>query len=188
MRKQLRMIYDSTCPPLDDIRVPEGFCIRPLREDEWEKYFKLRVDCGFDLWNENTIKDFYAHHAIPDGIIVVEDCSNGELVASATAEYGELEDSDVPATLGWVMTREEYGGRGLGRAVSAYATKMLMDAGLKPVYLLTDDTRKPAVFLYLKMRWKPWLFQEDMPGRWQALCKEFNYPENYLDEWSVKTI
>lgn len=188
MTAQLRMIYDRNCPLLKMPDLPEGFELHVLQKDEWEKYFELRVDCGFDLWNDEKIIDFYGKHAIKDGIIVIKENSTGKLVASATAEYGELDNPAVPSTLGWVMTRPGYGGKGFGRAVSIAATKMLFDAGLAPVYLLTDDFRTAAVALYLKMQWKPWLFQDDMIERWQKLCNDLNYPEDFLTKNSITDI
>lgn len=184
MAEQLRMIYDASCPALK-VEAPAGFTVRPLQKEEHEAYFKLRTGCGFDLWDHEIIARFYEQHAIAGGIIVAVEDATGRLAASATAEYGELNDPAAPGTLGWVMTDEEFGGRGLGRAVSAAATAALFKAGLAPVYLLTDDFRTAAVALYLKMRWKPWLFQEDMPERWRKLCRELGYPESYAEEYGV---
>lgn len=186
MAEQLRMIYDRSCPALQ-VEPPAGFTVRPLKKEEHEAYFKLRTGCGFDLWNHETIAKFYEKHAIADGIIVAVEDATGRLAASATAEYGELDDPGVPGTLGWVMTDKEFGGKGLGRAVSAAATLALFKADLDPVYLLTDDFRTAAVALYLKMRWKPWIFQEDMTERWQKLCRELGYPDSYLTEHGIFT-
>ena len=186
--EQLRMIYDGVAPEARTPRTIRGFSVRTLLRNEWEAYRRLRLACGFDLWKDENIEAFYKEHAIKDGIIVAVNDATGELVASATAEYGELEDAPVPATLGWVMTSAQYGGKGLGRAVSAAATRALVDANLKPIYLLTDDFRVPAVALYLKMGWKPWLFQDDMPGRWSALCSQLGYRDGWLEENSITDI
>lgn len=188
MQKQLRMIYDKTCPPLTAPVLPDGYNIHPLRKDEWAKYIELRYGCGFDLWTDEKILDFYAKHAIKDGILVIEESSTGQLVASATAEYGELPEKSLPGTLGWVMTRPGYEGKGLGRAISTAAMQALLDADLAPIYLLTDDSRIAAVALYLKMNWRPWLFQDDMPERWQKLCDKLHYPNNWLKKHAIVNV
>lgn len=185
MTEQLRMIYDDSCPALPPPVLPDGFNAHPLRKDEWPKYYELRYGCGFDLWNDDKIQEFYANEAIKDGIFVIEENATGLLVASATAEYGKPKYKNTKGTLGWVMTRKGFEGKGLGRAISTVATQALFDAGLAPVYLLTDDFRVPAVALYLKMNWRPWLFQDDMPERWQKLCDMFKYPAGWLKEHAI---
>ncbi len=184
--KQLRMVYYGVDAGAVTYALKDGITVRPLEKKEWEQYRRLRLECGFDHWTDEKIEEFYKEHAIKDGIIVAVKDDTGELAASATAEYGELDTPDFPGTLGWVMTKPGFGGMGLGRAVSAAATKALVDAGIKPVYLLTDDFRVPAVALYLKMGWKPWLFQEDMQERWEKLCSQLGYEESWLANNSVK--
>ena len=52
--------------------------------------------------------------------------------------------------------------------------------GYQRFALKTDDWRLPAVNMYRKLGWKPWLFDDDMPGRWQALCQKLQIDERNL--------
>ena len=50
----------------------------------------------------------------------------------------------------------------------------LYEAGYRAFSLLTDDFRLAAVKTYLDLGWKPWLYLDDMEGRWRALAEKFN--------------
>jgi mycothiol synthase len=178
---QLRMLFDGRTQKVPAHPVAEGFRIRVVRRNDWPAYYRLRLDGGFDLWNDEKMKDFQQKHLIPGGLLVVEEISTGRLVASAAAEHGELPDAAIPGTLGWVMTHPDYRGRGFCSAVSCAATQKLIDAGLKELYLLTDDSRLAAASVYLKLDWRPWLFQPDMRARWGKICATLGYPPDWLE-------
>ena len=57
--------------------------------------------------------------------------------------------------------------------------RYLKNAGYKKASLLTDDWRLPALKLYLRMGWRPWLVEDDMPGRWKDICDKLGY--NYAN-------
>ena len=182
---QLRMLFDGRTQKVPTPPVAEGFRIRMGRRNDWSAYYRLRLDGGFDLWNDEKMEDFQQKHLIPGGLLVVEEISTGKLVASATAERGELSDSAIFGTLGWVMTHPDYRGRGFCPAVSCAATQKLIDSGLKELYLLTDDSRLAAVSVYLKLGWRPWLFQPDMQERWTNVCNTLGYGSSWLKEHAV---
>ena len=100
--------------------------------------------------------------------MVCAEKSTGRIAASAAAQYSEAE---IPGGLGWVMALPEMRGRGLGAAVTA-AMAFGVKYGLKIMCLLTDDSRLPAINLYLKFGWRPWLCAEDMPERWRKILRE----------------
>ncbi len=54
--------------------------------------------------------------------------------------------------------------RGLGRAVCAAVVRRLLSAGYHRIYLKTDDFRLPAITVYLRMGFVPFLYQQDMPA------------------------
>ena len=47
----------------------------------------------------------------------------------------------------------------------------LYETGYRFFSLLTDDFRLAAVKIYLDLGWKPWLYLDDMEGRWRALAE-----------------
>ncbi len=183
---QLRMLFDAKKQAVQDRALAPGFRIRPYRPEDKDAYLQLREGSEFKGWNDSTLEDFLKSHAVTDGLLLVEETATGRLAASATAEHGSLAGPvPFPGTLGWVMTSPEFRGHGLCPAVSCAAMRKMIGCGLKEMYLLTDDFRLPAVSVYLKLGWRPWLFQDDMPGRWKDVCGKLGYPEGYLSGCAV---
>ncbi|MBR6373525.1 MAG: GNAT family N-acetyltransferase, partial [Victivallales bacterium] len=172
---QLRMYFDGASQKVPQVNLPDGFAIRTLLDTpkDREAYNKLRIAGGFDFWNDETLDNFKMKCLIPDGLVVIEEIGSGRLVASATAEYAELEG--MQGTLGWVMTDPEFRGKGLCKAVSCEAVKRLVAAGLTKLYLTTDDFRIPAIAVYLKLKWRPWIFRKNMKERWERICGRLGY-------------
>ena len=182
---QLRMIYCLADNPLMELPpIPEGFAIRDAREADAAEYLDLRVASGFSVW---TVEQFLAHRdneIVPDGIRVVEDLANKRLVAASSAQHGYYPEVHPDwGGLGWVLSRPEYRGKGLGWLASASVMRYLKNAGYKKASLLTDDWRVPALKLYLRMGWRPWLVEDDMPDRWKAICDTLGYDYETLEKF-----
>ena len=185
---QLRMLYSPALKPLPEVVVPAGFELRPLRKEELAEWgMKLHPACGFSPKDEAYF-EIYLPRVIPGGIMVCAEKSTGRIAASAAAQFSEAE---VPGGLGWVMALPEMRGRGLGAAVTAAAMVFGVKHGLKIMCLLTDDSRLPAINLYLKFGWRPWLCGEDMPERWRKILTALGIPpekcENCAprEDWSI---
>ena len=78
--------------------------------------------------------------------------------------------------LGWVAGSPAHAGRGLGTAVCAAVVRRFLTAGYRRVYLLTDDWRLPALKVYLKLGFVPYLFEAGMAARWQGICNALHWP------------
>ena len=170
---QLKMIFNAETAPMPELTVAEGFRLRTIADSELELYNELRVSVGFPAWEPDYLQKFRGK-VLPDAMFLIEEISTGRFAASATAET-----TDVPAfaslgVLGWVMTHPDYNGKRLGRSVSVAAMHRLYEAGYRTFSLLTDDFRLAAVKTYLDLGWKPWLYLDDMEGRWRALAEKFN--------------
>ena len=74
--------------------------------------------------------------------------------------------------LGWVAADPEHRGKRLGYAVCAITIKRILQAGYKHIYLLTDDFRLPALKIYLKQGWIPYINDAAMKKRWKNIFKE----------------
>ncbi len=172
MPQQLRMIFDCTTTAIPVNPVPAGFALRPFRPGDEEAYLQLRRDGGFasSNWTGAHLERLLAK-ALPDGLILAVNAATGLPAASAAAEKSDYPELPDLGCLGWVMASEAYRGRQLGKVVSLAAMHCLARHGCRRFALKTDDWRLPAVNMYLKLGWKPWLVDDDMPGRWQALCQ-----------------
>jgi len=187
---QLRMIYNLADNPLMELPpIPTGFALRAATVEDAEEYLDLRVASGFSVWK---VEDFTKHHdneIVADGIRVVEDLSTKRLVAASSAQHGYYQDVHPDwGGLGWVLSRPEYRGKGLGWLASASVMRYLKNAGYKKASLLTDDWRLPALKLYLRMGWRPWLVEDDMPGRWKDICDKLNYDYDNFEKYDKDII
>jgi len=62
--------------------------------------------------------------------------------------------------------------RRLGTIVSTAATRRLIEAGYRRIYLLTDDFRLPAIRIYLALGYAPLFHAPGMPERWQVVLQQ----------------
>lgn len=170
---QLKMIFDAETTPMPELAVAEGFRLRTIADSELELYNELRVSVGFPAWEPDYLQKFRGK-VLPDAMFLIEEISTGRFAASATAEKTDMQDHTELGVLGWVMAHPDFRGRHLGRSVSVAAMHRLYESGYRAFSLLTDDFRLAAVKTYLKLGWKPWLYLEEMEGRWRALAETFN--------------
>jgi len=170
---QLKMIFNAETTPLPRTEIPAGFRLRALAENELELLNGLRLSAGFVSWTPENLRQLF-DRALPDGILLIEDAATGRLAASATAAASKLAEHSDHGSLDWVMAHPDCRGRHLGSAVCALVMQKLYAAGYRTFVLLTDDHRLPAITIYLRLGWHPWLYQEDMESRWRAVGEKLN--------------
>lgn len=181
---QLKMIFDTRLarrPVLPEL--PEGFVLRALNEKDTDAYLKLRPESGFSPWTPDRL-DLLRAKALPDGIRVIEHLETGRIVASASAEKSDYQQFPDLGTLGWVMASEDFRGKKLGKIATVSAVHFLLDGGYKQCALSTDDWRHAALSIYLKMGWRPWLIEDDMPKRWQDICNVLGFTYSDLQTFA----
>ena len=61
-------------------------------------------------------------------------------------------------------------------AVRGSVVGRLLRGGYTHIYLNTDDWRLPAITVYLRLGWIPFLYQADMEARWRVVCEQLNWP------------
>ena len=64
----------------------------------------------------------------------------------------------------------------MGLATCAAVTARFLSAGYRNIYLKTDDFRLPAIKIYLKLGYAPFLFTPEMKARWEAVCRKLDWP------------
>ena len=170
--QQLQMIMSdvevSVPPP------PDGYVLRTFRSTDAAKYLDLMHAAGFTSWGPETLAGTL-NHVLPDGLFVIEH-ESGELVATAMATHSPAPLHPFGGELGWVAGHPEHRGKGLGAIVCAAVVDRFRRAGYRRIYLRTDDHRLPAIKVYLKLGFVPFLFAPDMQERWQAVCAKLNWP------------
>jgi mycothiol synthase len=162
-------------PP--QVRLPQGYVLRQLRlPEDRSAYLALLHKAGFTQWDDAQLAKTL-QIALPGGYFVVEHTATGALVATAVAQHHGTDQHPFGAELGWVAADPEHKGKGLGWAVTAAATARMLAGGYTDVYLRTDDTRLPALKVYLDMGYRPLVFVEGMAQRWEAVRKALGLAE-----------
>jgi mycothiol synthase len=172
----LQMVWPPsrlTAPPT--WTVPEGYLLRTYQPGDELEFFCLMESVGFKGWTM-PIFETWLQKILPDGFFFAVEHGTGKLAATAMACHNPTPLHPFGATLSCVGTHPDHQGSGLGYVVSAAVTCRLLQAGYKEIYLETHDWRLPAIKAYLKLGWVPFLFQEDMPGRWKAVCETLGWP------------
>ena len=179
------LLPESEWEKISPVNVGNEFDIRIYRyETEGNDFIELMRSGGFESWSEETLSGAL-RTALPDGIFLAADQSDGRLLATAMATHNPSVLHPFGGELGWVCTRPEARGKGLGKAVCTSALLRFRSAGYDRVYLKTDDWRLPAIQLYLKLGFKPFLFAPGMLERWEDVCKKLQYPAA-PDKWPCK--
>lgn len=179
---QLRMLFDFERTPVPEIKLSGEFEIRSVAANEVHEWGTvLHPACGFSVKDDEYMK-IYSPKVLPGGMLAVFEKSSGRMVASATAQYHEV---DIEGGLGWVMVLPEMRGKKLGAAISTAAMKKSRDFGHKKMCLCTDDSRLAALKMYLQLGWRPFLFAEDMFDRWRKVCENLGIAPELLEDYSL---
>jgi mycothiol synthase len=156
-------------PP--ECRLPEGYRLRTLEEVDWPRYTQLMDKAGFGGWDPARIKSSTSR-ALPGSFTVIEHVASGTLAATAFANHSASEHLPGAASLEYVAGDPEHKGKGLGYAVCAHVTRLMVQRGYKTIFLTTDDWRLPAIAVYVKLGYEPDYYMDDMAGRWDAVMKQ----------------
>jgi mycothiol synthase len=166
-----------TFPP--DVRLPEGYSVRTYQRGDEATWRTIQNSAepvlpGVDLDEQLTR---YLSLLLPKGLFFAIHLGSGEAVATAGALHN-TRDGMFPfgGELGWVATIPSHQSKGLGRAVSAAATRRLIDAGYESIRVGTQDHRLPALKVYLRLGYVPYLYAADMAARWLQICARLDWP------------
>lgn len=179
--QQLEMVRPSRQrPPVPPL--PTGYALRAFRDGEEPAYADL-----FRLaWPDVGTLAYTRAHALPEGLLVVEDNATGQLVASCVAFAPESAGHAVDGSLGWLVVDPAYGGCRLGTITAATVTNRLIDEAYALPWLGTEDDRLAAIAIYLALGWRPHLYADGMEQRWRDIfthlgrefSREVAYPNN----------
>jgi mycothiol synthase len=160
------MVRPSSLGILDAPPVPTGYVLRQLRDGEERKYNALFHLAFHDEGRYPEIQE----RRLDGGFFVVEHLASGDLVASCLAMRGSSSPRH-PETgqLGWLVTDPSHTRKSLGTIVSACVTNRLAAEGYARPFLGTEDVRLPAIAIYLKLGWRPYIYRDEMESRWRSI-------------------
>jgi GNAT superfamily N-acetyltransferase len=162
---QLEMVRPSTAP-VGVPPVPQGYLLRQFRAGDERKYDDL---FHLAFADEGRFPEAL-ERALDGGFFVIEHGRSGELVSSCLAWRGSTMPRHPDAgQMGWLVTDPSHTGKGLGTIVAASATNRLAAGGYQRPCLGTEDFRIAAISIYLKLRWRPYVYREDMMLRWRSI-------------------
>jgi mycothiol synthase len=171
------------------IRLPEGYELRTYQGGDEAAWLTIQnlADPVIPHGDFGEFLRRYLSALLPNGLFFAIDRACGEAVATAGALHN-TRDGMFPfgGELGWVATIPAHQSRGLGRAVSAAATRRLIGAGYESIRVGTQDHRLPAIKLYLSMGYVPYLYAVGMAERWERICTKVGWPFT-PEEWAVPT-
>lgn len=153
--------------------LPEGYILRAYEEGDEKGYVRVMRSAGFSDWNRQNV-DNVLHRCLPGGLVFVVHDGTDIIVATAVALNNPDTHHPSGGELGWVAAHPGHRGKGLGLIVCAAATRCFLDAGYSDIYLKTDDFRLPAIRVYFKLGYVPFLHAPDMEERWKAVCRNLN--------------
>jgi mycothiol synthase len=172
----LQMVWPLTVSAAEiALTVPAGYVLQVYQPGDEFEFFTLMERTGFKGWTTEIFQD-WLQKILPDGFYFIRHQATGKMAATAMGCHNPTPLHPFGASLSCVGADPDYQGLGLGHVVSLAVTRRLVAAGYKAIYLETQDWRLPAVKTYLKIGWVPFLYQPDMPERWQAVCAQLKWP------------
>ncbi len=173
---QLQMIYpiDQQSHPAT-LHLPAGYALRTYQPGDEPQFYEVMKMAGFGDWDDEKLSP-WLRKILPDGWFLIVHQPANRIVATTMVLHNPRDLHPFGGEMGWVAADPSHSGKGLGMAVCAAATARLVQGGYRSIYLLTDDFRLPALKIYLKLGWIPFLFEEGMPGRWEQVCSQLQWP------------
>jgi GNAT superfamily N-acetyltransferase len=163
---QLEMVRPLSSGVIDMPPLPGGYLLRQFRGDDERRYDDL---FHLAFADEDRYPEIL-ERTLPGGFFVVERLTSRELVASCLAMRGSRSARHPDAgQLGWLVTDPSHTRKGLGTIVSASVTNRLVAEGYPRPFLGTEDFRTPAIAIYLKLGWRPYIYRDDMESRWRSI-------------------
>jgi mycothiol synthase len=149
--------------------------LRTYQPGDETAWFSVMELAGFGVWDHERLQPTLAT-ILPKGWFFAVHRATGAVVATAMATHKPTPEHPFGGELGWVAGDPAHKGKGLGWTVCAAVTHRYLRAGYENIYLKTDDWRLPALKVYLKLGYQPFLFAPDMEDRWQAVCTQLAWP------------
>jgi mycothiol synthase len=171
VQPQLLMWYPCSTPPAAPT-LERGYRLRTYRNGDASAWSQLLNDCSeLGVWSAARIEDELLGTLLPGGQFFAT--LDDDLVAGAGLYHGKKR-AQACWEIGWVVTHPAHQGLGLGRQVTCAAVVAALAQPQRPIFIMTDDLRVPAVKLYLKMGFVPDFEHSSYHNRWTRLGRELS--------------
>lgn len=179
---QLQMVWPEhllDAPPV--VQVPEGYALRIYRPGDEKRFFEIMALAGWPGWDEDRLHP-WLYRIVPEGWFMAVHQASDEIVTTAMATHDPTWEVPFCGEVGWLAGDPAHAGKGLGMAVCAAVTARFIEIGYRHIHLYTEHWRLPALKIYLKLGYVPYLCTPEMPARWRAICEQLQWPF-MLDAW-----
>ena len=171
------MMCRQSLADLPDPRPPDGYTIRSYEEGDAGSWDRVICD-AFEY--EPTDGDRFERMMKNDVAFCSERifflCRHHQPVATASA-WPEPAFGPQTGTLHYVGVIKREASCGLGCQISLAALQQMKREGRTRAMLRTDDHRIPAIKLYLKLGFIPFLVHENQRRRWRDVLDLIQRPE-----------
>jgi mycothiol synthase len=157
-------------PPL-----PPEYALRPAHRGDDQRFCALLAAAGWPDWTEERLRAWLPRIP-PQCWLLVTQHGTDNIVATAMGLEDPTSWHPRGGEVGWVACHPAHRGRGLGAVVTAAVTRRLRELGYAQIHLFTEDERLPALRMYLRLGFVPYLDLPDMRERWQAVCQAMGQP------------
>lgn len=165
-----------TLADLPQIQTPQGVVMRSMKpEDEaaWDRVVGAAFGWAEPLGKFNEIMRSDPAFR-PERVLMA--FIGGVAVATAAAWHRPVEYGERTGYLHFVAVSPGKTCRGLGTMVSLAALHTMKAERRDSAVLLTDDFRLPAVFIYLRLGFEPWVTHESHRRRWREVFDQLQAP------------
>ncbi len=172
-RPQLHM--RRTLDGLPPLVMPPGYRLRHFEPGDAEPWANLLQRNGqLGEWNLQRALPYFGPES-PMPLAGAFFVLAGDEPA-ATAQLHLKPDGPYAPTpeVGWVAVDPSHQGRRLSVVVMLAVMHYAAAQGHHAVYLLTDDWRLPAIAIYLKLGFEPWITDSSHPERWQSVRQQLD--------------
>lgn len=182
---QLEMVWPQQLlnqPP--EPTLPDGYHLRTYRPGDEARFYEVMASAGWPGWDDERLEPWKAR-ILPASWFFAVHTTSDSIVASSMAIHSHTPDHPFGGEVGWVASDAAHRSQGLGRAVVAAVVARFLQIGYRNIHLYTEDFRLPAIKIYLKLGFVPYLYTEAMPVRWQSVCAALDWPYT-PDQWRTQ--
>jgi len=176
MQTQVQMIWPEERrqdPP--PVELPAGYTLRLYQPGDETRFYQVMALAGWPGWDEAKLQP-WLFRILPQGWFMAVHQTSNQIVASAMATHDHTWLYPFCGEVGWLAADPAHTGRGLGTAVTAAVTARFIAAGYRCIHLYTEIFRLPALKIYLKLGYIPFLTKPESPGHWRTICEQLNWP------------
>ena len=159
---QLIMWYlHAEAPDLIEVATCQVRTYQPGDEEGWLALLQANGELG--VWDHERLEGVLADTHIQ---LFVE--CEGQ-IAACTGVNDRVRDMGACWEIGWVAVHPAFQGRGISKLITGAAVARALKMAPRPIYLLTDDFRLPALRCFLKLGFTPDNSHPSYPIRWQEI-------------------